>query len=527
MRILVTDPLAEEGIKLLKEGNHVTVDVKAKLPKEELLKIVGGYDGLVVRSATQVTREVIAQAKRLKVIGRAGAGLDNVDVEAASKRGIVVMNAAGGNTVSTAEHTMSLLLALTRNVPQACASLKGGKWDRASFTGAELYGKFLGILGMGKVGTEVARRAKAFGMRLLVYDPYLSEERTRELEAEPVKDLHDLYRRSDYITVHTPLTAETKALIGAKEIALMKKGVRIVNCARGGIVDEKALAQAIKSKHVAGAALDVFEQEPPAYREIVELPQVIATPHLGASTEEAQVNVAREIAVSVRDFLLGRGIRNAVNAPSMDPESYQLIEPYLKLVEKLGSMQAQLMEGQIREVRLRYVGEMTRLDVTPLSIGFIKGLLTQVLQEGVNAVNAPLIAKERGIKVTEAKATEAEDFANLVCTTVVTDRGQSEIDGTLFTRSDPRIVKYNQFHVDAVPSGSMLIVRNQDKPGMIGRMGTILGSGGVNIASMTLGRTTQGGDALVIINVDQPVPDAVLAELKRTPSVLYAKQIQL
>lgn len=527
LRILVTDPLAEEGIRILKEANHVTVDVKAKLPKEELLKIIGEYDALVVRSATKVTKDVLAVAKRLKVVGRAGAGLDNVDVEAASQRGVVVMNAAGGNTVSTAEHTMSMLLALTRSIPQACASLKAGKWERSSFMGAELYGKALGIVGMGKVGTEVARRAKAFGMKLLVFDPYLSEERTRELEAEPVKELDDLYKRSDYITVHTPLTAETKSLIGAREIALMKKGVRIINCARGGIVDEKALVEAVKSGKVAGAALDVFDEEPPVYREIIDLPNVIVTPHLGASTEEAQVNVAREIAVSVRDFLLGKGVKNAVNVPSMDPESYKLIEPYITLVEKMGSMQAQLMEGQIKEVRLRYVGEITRLDVTTLTIAFVKGLLTPVLQEGVNFVNARLIAKERGIKITEAKATDAEDFANLVATTVVTDRGESQIDGTLFTRTDPRIVRFHQFYVDAVPSGSMLIVRNQDKPGMIGRIGSILGSKGINIGWMTLGRTTQGGDALVIINVDQPLPDAVLAELKQTPSVLYAKQIRL
>ncbi len=437
------------------------------------------------------------------------------------------MNAAGGNKISTAEHTMSLVLSLSRNIPQACATMREGRWDRSKFMGVELYGKTLGIIGMGKVGSEVAKRALGFGMRLLVYDPYLSEEKTRELDAEPVGELAEIYKRADYITVHTPLTQETKALIGTKEIAMMKKGVRLINCARGGIISESALAAAIKSGHVAGAALDVFEQEPTANKELVALPQVVVTPHLGASTEEAQNNVAREIAVSVRDYLLGKGIRNAVNVPSVDPEVLKLIEPYLKLIEKMGIMQAQLVEGRVREVRLRYVGELIRLDLTPLTISFIKGLLTPPLQESVNYVNAGMIAKERGIKVIESKATETEDFANLIAAVVETEKGTTEIHGTLFTRSDPRIVRINEFYVDAVPSGPMLVVRNNDKPGMVGKVGTILGSKKVNIGWMTLGRNSQGGPALLVLNLDQTPSEQVIEELKKLPDVVYVKLITL
>ncbi len=527
VKILVSDPLSEEGIEMLKSIDGVQVDTKSKLKPEELLAIIGEYEGLVIRSGTQVTKEVLAKAKKLKVIGRAGAGLDNVDVETASKMGVVVMNAAGGNTVSTAEHTMSMLLSMTRKIPQACASLKAGKWERTSFMGGELYGKYLGIVGMGKVGTEVARRAHAFGMRLVVFDPYLSLERVQELEAEPVKELNELFKKSDYITIHTPLNTETKALIGAEELAMMKKGVRIVNCARGGIIDEKALTAAIQSGHVAGAAIDVFEQEPPVYTDIIQLPQVVVTPHLAASTEEAQKNVAREIALSVRDFLQGKGIRNAVNVPSVDAETLKLIDPYLKLIERLGMMQGQLIDGAIKEVHLKFVGELTRWSLAPLTVAFMKGLLSSVMSESVNYVNASMIAKDRGIKVIETKATDGEDFANLIATTVITDKKTSQIDGTLFTRSDPRIVRVDEFYVDAVPAGAMLIVRNQDKPGMVGRVGTILGSHNINIGWMSLGRRTQGGDALIVLNLDQPLSDELFAEIKKEPLVIDVKRVQL
>jgi D-3-phosphoglycerate dehydrogenase len=530
IKILVTDPLAEEGIQIMQAENGVKVDVKTKIPQEELLSLIGEYDGLVVRSGTQVTKDVLAKAKKLKVIGRAGAGLDNIDVESASQKGIIVMNAAGGNTISTAEHTMSLIMSLSRNIPQSCAGMKAGKWDRNKYMGVELYGKFLGIVGMGKVGGEVAKRAQSFGMRLMVFDPYLSAEKARELDATPVTNLEEIWKKADYITVHTPLTAETRGLIGAKQIAMMKKGVRLINCARGGIIDEQALVDAIKAGQVAGAALDVYEQEPPTSpvtKELIGLPQVVVTPHLGASTEEAQSNVAKEIAVSVRDYLLGKGVRNAVNVPCVDPEALKLIGPYLTLVEKLGGVQAQLLEGSIKSVRIRYVGELTRLDLAPLTISFIKGLLTPALQDSVNYVNAAMIAKERGIKVIESKATEAEDFANLIDTTVESDKGTVKIHGTLFTATDPRIVQINDFHMDAIPAGQMLLVRNQDSPGMIGQIGTALGTKGINISWMTFGRKSQGGEALVAVNVDQPVTDDVISHIKKLPKVLDVKLVKL
>lgn len=537
IRILIADPLAQEGIDLLRAVDHVTVDVKPKLDPEELIQIIPQYDGLVVRSGTQVNKELLKAAKRLKVIGRAGAGLDNIDVEAASKQGVIVMNAAGGNTISTAEHTMSMILSLSRNIPQADASVKAGRWERSGFMGVELYGKYLGVVGLGRIGSEVAARARAFGMRIIAYDPHLSDEKVRELDATPVTTLEELLKQADYITVHTPLTAETRGVIAEKEFALMKPGVRLINCARGGIICEEALLAALKSGKVGGAALDVFETEPPTRQELIRHPKVVATPHLGASTEEAQKSVAREIALSVRDYLLGQGIRNAVNIPSVDPEVLKLIQPYLNLAERMGGMQAQLVEGRVREVRIRYVGELVKFDMAPLTLAFIKGLLTPVLQETVNYVNAAVIARERGIKVIESKSSEVEDFANLIATTVETDlpatplrqagKGKLTIQGTLFTRQDPRIVQIDDIRVEAIPSGWMLVVRNDDMPGMVGQFGTALGRRGINIGWMNFGRNRLGGEALMAFNVDQPISKEVLEEIRALPHVIDAKVIKL
>lgn len=525
--VLVSDPLAEAGLRLLQEDHAIQVDVKLKLPPAELKQLIGQYDALVVRSGTQVTREVIEAAVKLKVIGRAGAGLDNVDVETASKRGIIVMNAAGGNTIATAEHAFALLLSVARNVPQACASLKAGKWDRTRYQGVELYRKTLGVVGLGRIGKEVARRAAAFGMQVIAFDPFLSPDRIRELEVEPVA-LPDLLKRSDYLTVHTPMTHETRGLIGDAQFALMKNGVRVVNCARGGIIDEPALARAIKAGIVAGAALDVFvEEPPPAGHELLALPQVIVTPHLGASTEEAQLSVAVDIAAGVRDALLGRGIRNAVNVPSMDPEQLKLLAPYLRLVEALGLLQAQLAEGHVQEVRLRYVGELVKYDLAPLTLAFLKGLLTPSLQETVNYVNAALLAKERGIKVIESKSTQSEDFANLLSTEIRTDAGASRVDGSCVTRRDSRIVRIHEFFVEAIPAGPMVLIQTLDTPGFIGRIGTILGQRGINIARMTFGRTKPGGEALNVFNVDQPVPEDVVRQLKAVPHVTAVRVVTL
>ena len=526
-RVLVSDPLAEQGLKLLQEDQAIQVDVKLKLLPAELKTLIKDYDALVIRSGTQVTREVLEAASRLKVIGRAGAGLDNVDVETASKRGVIVMNAAGGNTIATAEHTFAMLLSVARTIPQACASLTGGKWERTKYQGVELYRKTLGIVGLGRIGKEVATRAMAFGMQVIAFDPFFSSDRIRELEIEPV-ELPELLKRADFLTVHTPMTDETRHMISDAQFALMKKGVRIVNCARGGIIDEAALARAITQGIVAGAALDVFEEEPPpATHELLALPQVIVTPHLGASTEEAQLSVAVDIATGVRDALLGRGIRNAVNVPCVEPELAKILQPYLALAEAQGSLQAQLAEGHLKEVRIRYVGDLVKYDLAPLTLSFIKGLLAHSLQETVNYVNAALLARERGIKVIESKSTQSEDFANLIASEVRTDRGALHVDGSLLTRRDARIVRINEFYVEALPHGHMVILRTQDTPGFISRIGTVLGAHGINIARMTFGRTQPGGEALNVFNVDSPVPPKVVRELQAVPHVTDVRVVKL
>lgn len=525
MKILVSDPLSEQGIAILKAEPDFEVTVKPKMPKEDLLVCIGDYDALVVRSETKVTKEIIDAANNLKLIGRAGVGLDNVDVDAASKRGIIVMNTPGGNTISTAEQTMTLLLALSRNIPQAVASLKAKKWDRKKYTGVEVYGKTLGILGLGRIGTEVAKRAQAFGMKVIANDPYISPERAQQLGVELVKK-SELIKRADYISVHSPLTAETKSLIGPEEFEYMKDGVRIINCARGGIVDEKALYENLKSGKVAGAALDVYEKEPPFDSPLLELENCVTAPHLGASTEEAQVNVAIEIAEQVVDALKGRTVRNAINVPAIDPEVLALIRPYLTLAEKLGSLQAQLAEGRIQEVRVHYSGEVCKYNVAPITVAIVKGMLDPILNETVNYVNAPFLAKERGIKVIESKSSEAEDFVTLITVTVKTDTKENTAVGTLFGRNDPRIVRLDGYHVDAVPFGYMVILSNDDVPGIIGSVGITLGKHNINIAGLTLGRKEKGGLAVTGLNVDEFVSDKVLDEIRKLPHVKGAKLVK-
>ncbi len=524
--VLVADHLSEDGVKLLEAESGLRVEVKTGLSSKDLGELIGPYEGLIVRSSTKVTAEVIARADRLKVIGRAGVGLDNVDADAATKRGIIVMNVPAGNTISTAEHTMSLLLALARRIPQADAHVRAGLWERSKFVGTELFGKALGILGMGKIGTEVARRAQAFGMRVIAYDPFLSSERAQQLEVQMV-ELPRLYAEADFITVHTPLTAETRHLIGASELASMKRGVRLINCARGGIIDETALHQAIVSGHVAGAALDVFEQEPPKDHPLLKLEQVVCTPHLGASTQEAQLNVAIEVARQVADALLGRGIRNAVNMPSVDAQTYKVLQPYLVLGERLGSLAAQLSNGQIAEVRATYVGEVTSHDTSPVTLAVLKGVLAPIVGENVNYVNASLIAAERGIKVIEAKASRTEEFANLMAVELQTAGTLLSIHGTLSARREPRLVKIDRYFIEAVPEGYLLILKNEDQPGLIGQLGTLLGEAQINIAGMSNGRDRPGGTAITVVNVDQRVPAAILDRVKTLRHVLDAKLITL
>lgn len=526
MKVLVSDKLAQEGLDILKKEKAIEVDVKTGLNTEELKKTIPPYDGLIVRSSTKVTKEIIEAAKNLKIIGRAGVGLDNVDVEAASRQGIVVMNTPGGNTISTAEHTMSMILALSRNIPQAHQSLVSERWDRKKFMGVEIYGKTLGIIGLGRIGTEVAKRAMSFGMKILAFDPYLSLDKAKSLNIESVK-LNELLKRSDYISVHTPLTSETKHLISDKEIALMKKGVKIINCARGGIIDEVALVKGLKSAQVSGCALDVYEKEPPLGSPLFKMDNVVVTPHLGASTEEAQVNVAIDIAKQMCDGLLGRGMFNAVNAPCLTPEVAEIVKPYVTLAEKIGALSSQLCEGHIVRIKIKYRGDIGSYDTTPVTVACIKGVLQPFMGETVNYVNAGVLAKERGIAIEETKTERIENFANLISVEMKTEKEQLSIWGTIFGKSDPRIVRINKYYVEAHPAGYMLVIKNKDLPGVVGQIGTILGQNKINIAEMTFGREKPGGQAISVLNVDSTISKGVLEKIKKAKNIFDAKLIKL
>lgn len=527
IKILVSDPLAKQGVELLEKEKDFKVDVKLKLPPDELKKIIGEYDGLIVRSETKVTKEIIEHASKLKVVGRAGTGLDNVDAKEASKKGIIVMNAPSGNTISTAEHTFSMLLALSRNIPQAYATLISGKWDKKSFMGVEVYGKVLGIVGLGRIGGEVAKRAASFNMRVMAFDPFLSKEKAEELGVESVA-LDTIWKNADYITVHTPLTEETKGLINRETISKMKKGVRLINCARGGIIDEAALIEAIEKGQVAGAALDVFEKEPlPADSALLKTGKIVTTPHLGASTEEAQVNVSLDIASSVRDALLNRGIRNAVNVPSVDPEILKTMGPYLDLAEKIGLLQAQIIDGYIKSITITYVGDIINQNLSAITLSIVKGILSPILEEKVNFVNALVIAKERGITINERKTDDITDFAHLINVSVETNKSKSSVMGTLFTKKDARIVKINNFYVEAIPKGHMLVIFNDDAPGIVGHIGTLLGDADINIAGMTFGREKKGGDAITLLNVDSEVPKNIIEKIKKAKHIKEVKYIRL
>lgn len=527
MKILVSDPLSEEGLKILREVKDFQVDAITDLKPDKLKEIIKDYDALVVRSATKVTKDIISAAEKLKVIGRAGVGLDNVDLEAATQKGIIVMNTPAGNTISTAEHTMSMILSLSRNIPQANASTKKGEWKRSKFMGVELYGKILGIVGFGRIGSEVAKRAQAFGMKILAYDPFLSKEIAESLGVEIV-ELKELLERSDYITVHTPLTDETRHMISDKEFSVMKKGARIVNCARGGIIDEVALVSALKEGRVIGAAVDVFEHEPvPADNELLKSDNVIITPHLGASTEEAQVNVAIEVAEIVRDALLGKGIRNAANYPCIEAEVCKFLDPYINLAEKLGGFSSQLVEGRFQELSISYSGEIIQYDLSPLTMALSKGLLAPIMQETVNFINAISIARERGIKIKESKSSREEEFVNLIELEIKTDKETKRICGTLSSNKKPRIVKIDQYYVELSPVGEMIFIQNWDKPGIIGNLGTVLGKHGINIAAMTFGRDKPGGRAISVLNVDSPVSAEILDKIKKLENILTVKVVKL
>lgn len=526
-RILISDDLADEGIGILKAVKDFDVDCRYNLRPEELKAVIKDYDALIIRSATKVTSDIIEAAARLKFIGRAGVGLDNVDLTAATKKGIVAMNTPAGNTTATAEHTMSLILALSRNIPQACASVKAGKWERSKFSGVELYGKTLGIVGFGRIGSTVAKFSKSFGMEVIAYDPYLSMEIASQKGVKMV-DLKTLLKESDYITIHIPKSAETKSMISDQEFAIMKKNVRIINCARGGIIDEAALVRALESKRIAGCALDVYDKEPPpADFPLFKLDNCVVTPHLGASTSEAQVNVAIEIAETIRDALLGRGIVNAANFPSVDAEAYKVLEPYIDLALRMGKFAGQLITGRIGGIKITYSGVMTKYKVAPVTLSVVNGLLKPILGETVNFINAIDLARERAIIVQEIVSNSDEEFVNCIRVEVKTDQELFTIQGTLSANHKSRIVKINNVYMETIPDGYILFIRNNDKPGLVGAIGTILAQAKVNIAGITLGREIPGGLAISTVNVDSEVPEGTIAKLKDTKDVLFVKLLKI
>ncbi len=530
-RVLVSEQLAPEGLQILRSEPSIEVVERPPLKGPELAAEIGDFDALIVRSGAKVTGEVIEAAKKLKVIGRAGIGVDNIDVPAATRRGIVVMNTPGGNNVTTAEHAISLMLACARHIPQANASLRAGKWERNKFIGTEVTGKTLGVIGLGNIGRIVADRASGLSMKVIAYDPFVTPE-TKPLEVELVS-LDELFARSDLVTLHVPLTNETRNLIDAAAIARMRRGVRIINCARGGIVDEQAVADAVRSGHVAGAAFDVFAEEPPPPdHPLIHLPQVVATPHLGASTGEAQTNVAIAIAEQVVAFLTRGAITAAVNMPAITPEQRELLLPFLQLGEKLGSLVSQLAtiegRGAPVEVEIEYRGDVAELGTKTVTAAILRGLLVPMLGAEVNYVSAPVVARERGIEVRETVSTQPSDFRNRVGVRVRYASGAvQEVAGAVFGRSTMRLVKLNGFFLEAVPEGHILMLHNRDVPGVVGQVGTLLGKHNVNIAGLQLGREKIGGRAVSLFHVDEPVPDDVLEELRKLPNIISAALIYL
>jgi D-3-phosphoglycerate dehydrogenase / 2-oxoglutarate reductase len=505
-KILVSDKLSQEGIDVFRQDADFQVDVKLGMKPHELKSVIGDYDALVVRSDTQVTADIISSATKLKVVGRAGVGLDNIDIPAATRAGVIVMNTPDGNTISAAEHTMAMILSLARNIPQANASMKAGKWERSKFMGVELHGKTLGIIGLGRIGSEVAKRARSFGMKLVAYDPFASPEKANSLGAEIVS-LDELLKTSDFITPHAPKTKDTAHLIGAKELAMMKKGVRLVNVARGGIYDEAALADAVASGHIAGIALDVFEVEPPKDSPLLGFDNVITTPHLGASTEEAQVNVAIALAYQIIDALKGGTIANAANIPAIDIAEWRELKPYYDLCETLAKFSSELLSSsRFKKIHVGYSGDVTTKKTQALTLVILKSLLEQATPERVNFVNAHVVAKERDVEIAESKTTDSVEYTNLITLTLASEETTITLSGMLTAQGESRIVDINGFRVDIAPVGNLIIFFNRDVPGILGKVSTILGNDGVNIAGLANGRKAPGEEAVTIISVDNEVP---------------------
>ena len=526
-KILIADSISQRGIDELSREGALDITIKPGLSETDLIEIIPEFSAIVVRSQTKVTADVLNAGGKLRVVGRAGVGVDNVDVEAATQRGVLVLNAPGGNTVSTAEHAFSLLLSVARKIPQADATLRAGKWDRKNLEGVELYNKTLGVIGMGRIGSELSRRAIAFGMRVIAYDPYLSATRARSLQVELVDELDDLLATSDFISLHTPLTPETRHILDAGRLQRTKRGVRIINCARGGLIDETALANALRDRHVAAAALDVFEIEPlPNDSPLRSTPNLILTPHLGASTAEAQESVGIEIAQSIRAALLEGTIRNAVNMPNLDARTLAIIGPHLKFGEKLGRFLSQIAPKRVDTLNINYSGKVNEVDTTAITRSVLKGFLQIAGGSDVNEVNAPAFAKSLGLKVTESRLSAPGDYSDLLELSATAEGKMVSVGGAFFGAT-PRIVSVNSRPVEARPHGVVLVLENTDRPGMVGRIGTLLGNHGVNIATMSLSRNQAGGTALTVLNLDTAPDVALLQEIRASEDIRSAQVIEL
>jgi D-3-phosphoglycerate dehydrogenase len=524
-KVLVSDALSPAAVAIFKERG-IEVDFQPNLgkDKEKLAQTIDGFDGLAIRSATKVTAKILEQARSLKVIGRAGIGVDNVDIPAATARGIIVMNTPFGNSITTAEHAITLMLSLARQIPEADASTRAGKWEKNKFLGVEISGKTLGVIGCGNIGSIVADRALGMKMRVVAYDPYLSDERARDLGVEKVA-LEELLRRSDFITLHTPLTDKTRNIINAESLALTKKSLRIINCARGGLIDETALFEALSAGRIAGAALDVFVTEPATDSPLFALPNVVCTPHLGASTSEAQENVALQIAEQMSDYLVRGAITNAVNFPSISAEEAPKLKPFVALAERLGSFAGQLTETGIQRVQISYEGNVAQMNTRALSSAAIAGLLRPMLQD-INVVSAPTVAKDRGIVVEETRREAEGDYESLITLTVTTDRQSRHVSGTVYADGRPRIVNIKGIRMDAEFGPSMIYITNLDKPGFIGKFSSTLGDAGINIATFHVGREAPGGHAVALIEIDGELPPDVLTKVRALPQVQQAKPLR-
>ncbi|MFT4276088.1 MAG: phosphoglycerate dehydrogenase [Rhodopseudomonas sp.] len=523
-KVLISDALSEAAVQIFKDRG-IDVDFQPNLgkDKDKLAEIIGNYDGLAIRSATKATAKILEKANRLKVIGRAGIGVDNVEIPAATAKGIIVMNTPFGNSITTAEHAITMMLSLAREIPAADASTQAGKWEKNRFMGVEITAKTLGVIGCGNIGSIVADRALGLKMKVIAFDPFLSPERAKDIGVEKV-ELEDIFKRADFITLHTPLTDKTRNIIDAAAIAKMKKGVRIINCARGGLVDENALAEALKSGQVAGAAFDVFSEEPATKNVLFGLPNVICTPHLGASTTEAQENVALQVAEQMSDYLLTGAITNAINFPSITAEEAPKLKPFIELAEKLGSFAGQLTETGITKVTITYEGEVAEMKIKALTSAVLSGLLRPMLGD-INVVSAPVIAKERGMVVDEVVRAAESDYESLITLTVATEKQERSVSGTVYADGKPRLVDIKGIRVDAEFGASMIYVTNEDKPGFIGKFASLLGDAKVNIATFNLGRHSEGGDAIALVTIDGPAPADVLEKVQALPQVKQVKPL--